>query len=59
MFAKLVVEKMSSTVCQGIWKEQKRNSDVCKAECREKKRRHDYHAIEKVKSNRIEEMELS
>ena len=30
MFAKLSAEKISSTVCHGIWKEQKRNPDVSK-----------------------------
>ncbi len=34
MLAKLIAVKISLTVCQGIWKEQKRNSDVYPTECR-------------------------
>ncbi len=51
MFAKFGVEKISSTICQRLWKEQKRNSDVYQAECR-KGNADDYHAIGKVKRNR-------
>jgi len=57
IFATLVVEKISSTACQGLWKEQKRNFDVYQTEC--KKNADDYRAIEKAKSKRTEEMELS
>ncbi len=39
-------EKISSTVCQGFWKEQKRNSDVYQTEYR-KGNANDYHAMEK------------
>jgi hypothetical protein len=46
IFAELVLEKISSTVYQGLWKEQKRNSDVYQAE-RRKGNADDYHAIEK------------
>ncbi len=38
MFSKLSSEKISSTVCQGLRKEQKRNSDIYQIECRESKR---------------------
>jgi hypothetical protein len=56
MFTELVAEKISSTVCKGLWKEQKRNSDVYQAECRKGKAddylaKHRYHAIEKTKQN--------
>ncbi|MEE9337298.1 MAG: hypothetical protein V3U87_04395 [Methylococcaceae bacterium] len=58
MFAKVSVEKVSLTEYQRIEKEQKRNSEVCRAECR-KKSSDDCHAIEKAKSERAREMELS
>ncbi len=58
MFAKLRVEKIGSTVCQRLWKEQKRNSDVYQTECR-KGNADGYHTIEKAKSKRTEEMELA
>ncbi len=58
MFAKLIAEKISSTVCQGFWKEQKRNFDVYQTECK-KGNADDYHAIEKAKSKKIKEIELS
>jgi hypothetical protein len=32
IFSKSAAEKISSTVCQGILKEQKQNSEVCKAD---------------------------
>ncbi|MEE9361163.1 MAG: hypothetical protein V3U92_01030 [Cellulophaga sp.] len=48
------MEKISSRVCQGLWKEQKRNSDDYQAECK-KENADDYHAIEKAKSKRTEE----
>jgi hypothetical protein len=51
MYAKLDAEKISSTVCQGLWKEQKRNSDVYQIECR-KGNADNYHATEKAKSKR-------
>jgi len=54
----LIAEKISSTVFQGLWKEQKRNSDVYLAECR-KGNADDYYVIEKAKSKRTEEMELA
>ncbi len=38
-------------------KAKKQNSNVCQAECR-KENADDYHAIEKAKSKRIEEMDL-
>ncbi len=58
MFAKLIAEKISSTVCQGLRKEQKRNSDIYQTECR-KGNADNYNAIEKAKSKRTEEMELA
>ncbi len=58
MFTKLDAEEISSTVCQRLWKEQKRNADVYQTECR-KGNADGYHAIEKAKSKRTEEMELS
>jgi isocitrate dehydrogenase kinase/phosphatase len=58
IFTKLVAEKISSTVFQGFWKEQKRNSDVHQTE-RRKGNADDYHAIEKTESKRTEEMELA
>ncbi len=57
MFAKLRVEKISSTVCQGLWKEQKRNSEVYET-IRRKENPDDYHAIEKSKIKRTEVTEL-
>ena len=57
MFTKLSSEKISSAVCQGLWKEQKRNSDVHQIECR-KGNADDYYAIEKAKRKRTEEMEI-
>ena len=58
MFAKLIAEKISSTVCQGLRKEQKRNSDIYQTECR-KGNADNYNAIEKAKSKRTKEMELA
>ncbi len=58
MFAKLRLEKIGSAVCQGLRKEQKRNPDVYQTVCR-KGNADDYHAIEKAKSKRTEEMELA
>ncbi len=55
---KLSSEKISSTVCQGLWKEQKRNPDVYQTE-RRKGNADDYHAIEKAKSMKTEEIELA
>ncbi len=57
MFIKLSSEKISSTFCQGISKEQKQNSNVCQAECR-KGNADDYHTIEKAKSKGAEEKNL-
>jgi hypothetical protein len=54
MFAKFGLEKIGSTVCQGILKEQKRNSDIYQTKCRNGNA-DDYHAIEKAKSKRTKE----
>ena len=49
MFTKLSSEKIGSTICQGLWKEQKQNSDAYQTECR-KGNADDYHTIECEKS---------
>ena len=57
IFAKPDAEKISSTVCQGLWKEQKRNPEVYQTECR-KGSTDDCLAIERAKSKRTEVTEL-
>ncbi len=50
MFTKLSSEKISSTECQGLRKEQKLNSDVYQIECR--KGNADYYHTTQLKKRR-------